>query len=674
MQHENISNLGNDSHIVWLDNGIEKSKGNREIKSLIRQLVRGRLFTFADPDECVDYILDELATKNVCFIVSNAFGRNVVPLIYDLSQIQKVHIFCGNREAAQLWVKPHFKISGIFTGKQELLHQIGNDIDLYGKEDDLPMSVFHLAEREQTLQKLTTESSTFMWYQAILMVLRSMAKSGNSKTEMIAEAKAIYHTNNIEQKKIKLFEETYCPTRAFWWYTYDSFVYRLLNKALRTQDIEIIFKFRFFINDLCNQIEQFYYRYLERHSSTTNHDLTVYRGQRLSTAEVNLMKNNVNELISMNSFLSATLNKEIALLFADTSDQSNESSPLQSVLFIIDISNMSKEMTSFAFIQNYACCPDEEEVIFSLGAVFKVQSVEADEKMWHVHLKLSKDQNELSQHLSDHMIKQIGSEPNPLSFGWFLYRINEFNKAERYAKMMLEQLPPNDRGIGDAYNLLGLIYNDIKRLDKSIDYYEKALEIYSKLNSRDSAQAIATRCSLGLAYLALGDVQNAEDQQTEAEERLINSAQSQNSLLKAKVNSLKARIQLENGNDNSALNQLEQILENKRSRLPSNHPSLGGTTNDIGTVHEKLGNYTKALEFFEKALSIVEKSLPSNHLDLVDYYINVGRTLDKLGQYERALDNFRLALKILEQDERENTDRIEVVNTYISETTKKLHQ
>ncbi|CAF2132834.1 unnamed protein product, partial [Rotaria magnacalcarata] len=175
-------------------------------------------------------------------------------------------------------------------------------------------------------------------------------------------------------------------------------------------------------------------------------------------------------------------------------------------------------------------------------------------------------------------------------------------------------------------------------------------------------------------YLALGDVRNAEDQQTEAEERLINSAQSQNSLLKAKVNSLKARIQLENGNDNSALNQLEQILENKRSRLPSNHPSLGGTTNDIGTVHEKLGNYTKALEFFEKALSIVEKSLPSNHLDLVDYYINVGRTLDKLGQYERALDNFRLALKILEQDERENTDRIEVVNTYISETTKKLHQ
>ncbi|CAF5132858.1 unnamed protein product, partial [Rotaria socialis] len=75
------------------------------------------------------------------------------------------------------------------------------------------------------------------------------------------------------------------------------------------------------------------------------------------------------------------------------------------------------------------------------------------------------------------MIKQIGVKPSPLSFGWFLYRINKFNNAERYAKMMLEQLPPNDRGIGDAYNLLGLIYNDIKRLDKSIEYYEKALEI-----------------------------------------------------------------------------------------------------------------------------------------------------------------------------------------------------
>ncbi|CAF3132985.1 unnamed protein product [Rotaria socialis] len=670
-----MNNFSNDSYIVWLDNRIEASKSSREIKSLIRQLARGRLFTSTDPDECVDYILDELATKKVCFIVSNALGPNVVPLIYGLPQIQKIYVFCGNRQAAESWVKPHFKISGIFTEKKKLLHQIGNDIDLYGKDDDLPMSVFHLTEREQTLQKLTQESATFMWYRAILMVLRSMAKYNDSKTEMIVEAKAIYRMDEIEQKKIKRFEDTYCPTEAFWWYTYDSFVYRLLNKALRTQEIEIIFKFRFFIDDLCNQIEQSYYRYLERHSSDTNHELTVYRGQRSSMTDVNLMKNNVNELISMNSFLSTTLKKAVALLFADTSDQSNESSPLQSVLFIIDISNMSKEMTSFAFIQTYSCCPDEEEeVIFSIGAIFKVQSVELHENMWHVHLKLSKEQNQLSQHLFDHMIKQIGVKPSPLSFGWFLYRINKFNNAERYAKMMLEQLPPNDRGIGDAYNLLGLIYNDIKRLDKSIEYYEKALEIYSKLNSRNSAQAIATRCSLGLAYLALGDIRNAEDQQTEAEESLINSAPSQDPLLKTKLDSLKARIQLKNGDDNSALNRLEQILENKRSRLPSTHPSLGGTISDIGTVHEKLRNYPKALEYFEQALSIVKKSLPSNHLDLVDHYINVGGTLDKLGQYQRAVEKFTLALNILEEDERENVDRIEEVNARILETTKKLHQ
>ncbi|CAF4434233.1 unnamed protein product, partial [Adineta steineri] len=47
----------------------------------------------------------------------------------------------------------------------------------------------------------------------------------------------------------------------------------MLNKALRTQDIEIIIKMGFFIRDLHQQIELL-------HSATKNQgSLTVYRGQ-----------------------------------------------------------------------------------------------------------------------------------------------------------------------------------------------------------------------------------------------------------------------------------------------------------------------------------------------------------------------------------------------------------
>ncbi|CAF2632332.1 unnamed protein product [Rotaria sp. Silwood2] len=241
------------------------------------------------------------------------------------------------------------------------------------------MSVFHLAERENTLQQLTNENATFIWYHLILIVVRLMTNYGNSKDKVIAEFRVSYYHDAAKQMKINYFEQNYSPMRAFWWYTRDSFVCRLLNKPLRTQNTEIIFKFRFFINDLCNQIKQSYHQYLDTHSSIMDHQLTVYRGKRLSITELDLLKNNINELISMNSFLSATLNQNVAILFADAIDQWNESSRLQSVLFTVDINNMSnKEMTPFAILKSYSCSPDnnEEEVLFTISTIFKVHLVE----------------------------------------------------------------------------------------------------------------------------------------------------------------------------------------------------------------------------------------------------------------------------------------------------------
>ncbi|CAF1448832.1 unnamed protein product [Rotaria sp. Silwood1] len=108
------------------------------------------------------------------------------------------------------------------------------------------MSIFHLSERDKTLQELTNESITSIWYRLMFTVLQSMVKYGNAKDDMVEVCQACYYDNKAQNKKIIDFEKDYSPEKAVWWYTYDSFLYRLLNKALRTQNMEIIFKFRFF--------------------------------------------------------------------------------------------------------------------------------------------------------------------------------------------------------------------------------------------------------------------------------------------------------------------------------------------------------------------------------------------------------------------------------------------
>ena len=67
-----------------------------------------------------------------------------------------------------------------------------------------------------------------------------------------------YRDNSNELNVIKEFTENYTSDQAIHWYTRDSFLYRLLNKALRSQNIDIIFKFRLIIADVYKQLNELF--------------------------------------------------------------------------------------------------------------------------------------------------------------------------------------------------------------------------------------------------------------------------------------------------------------------------------------------------------------------------------------------------------------------------------
>ncbi|CAF4773875.1 unnamed protein product, partial [Rotaria sp. Silwood2] len=128
------------------------------------------------------------------------------------------------------------------------------------------------------------------------------------------------------------------------------------------------------------------------------------------------------------------------------------------------------------------------------------------------------------------------------------------------------------------------------------------------------------------------------------------------------------------GDDTSALENLELLLKKKKERLPSDHPSIASTLNEIGIVHEKMNNDVKALEYFQQALEIGKKSLSSDHLDLADYYENIGRIYYKRKQFQLALEQYELSLNIVKDFSRENMERIDKLYEYITDTKKKLLQ
>lgn len=56
--------------------------------------------------------------------------------------------------------------------------------------------------------------------------------------------------NKSDINTIEEFEEYYEASNAVFWYTRDTFLYRLLNQALREQDIDTLYALRYFIKDV----------------------------------------------------------------------------------------------------------------------------------------------------------------------------------------------------------------------------------------------------------------------------------------------------------------------------------------------------------------------------------------------------------------------------------------
>jgi tetratricopeptide (TPR) repeat protein len=156
--------------------------------------------------------------------------------------------------------------------------------------------------------------------------------------------------------------------------------------------------------------------------------------------------------------------------------------------------------------------------------------------------------------------------------------------------------------------------------------------------------------------LKLDDIPLAEEQRNYAEETLRSSLFRNDLLLVAMIDNLTAKIQTAHGNYNDAFKIFKSVLKQKKKRLPSDHPSIGTTLNDMGIVYEKLGNNRKAHDYFNRALEIRKKCLPPNHIDFAECHTNIGRILEKTRLPTLASKQYKLASNLMMNGIRKGTN------------------
>ena len=242
---------------------------------------------------------------------------------------------------------------------------------------------------------------SYMYTQILKEILLTIDFDQSHINDFFIYCRRKLFVNKTSQLKIiDKIEKEYRHHQPIWWYTYDYFFYSMLNKALRTMDIDLIIKMGFFIRDLhenINALQKKHYRQ-QKYADT----FTVYRGQGLSHTDFDQLQKTQGGLMSFNNFLSTSIHRTVSFQFAESNQDNDE---LIGVLFKITIDSLTSSMI-FADIHDISAYPMEQEILFSMHSVFRIdqmKQIDGNERLWQVDLTLTNDNDPQLQALTERM-------------------------------------------------------------------------------------------------------------------------------------------------------------------------------------------------------------------------------------------------------------------------------
>jgi tetratricopeptide (TPR) repeat protein len=642
--------------LVWLDASIDEVKNKDSIKTIskLREII-DTVRTFTNADDCIKFIAS-ISEGTTFMISSGALGQTTVPIVHDMGQVNTIYIFCGNKSRHEQWVKEWPKVKGVFTDIKPICEALKEAVQECNQDFT---QISFVAKSDDAADKTFNElHPTFMY----TMILKEILLTIDFKQEDIKKFASYCRTvHDYDRKEIDEIIREYREHTPIWWYTRDCFLYPLLNRVIRTMDVDGIIKLGFFLCDLHRQIERLHFEQFGGHHNSM--PLTVYRGQVLSRADFDQLNSLKGGLFSFNNILSTSKDRQVSLKFASHAIGKLN---MIGVLFVMAI-NPSTSSTPFADLRGISYFDEDAEIVFSTHTVFRIREIkqmDGTNRLWQIDLTLTIDNDPELYALTE----RIREETLPNEGGWYrlgqlLIKMSLFNSALEVYNTLLEQtsvdsekaklyqqiavakssqgeykeaiifseksleinsknLPPNHPDIATSYNNVGLLYTNMGDYAKALSTHEKALQIQQQSLPLNHPDLAFSYNNIGSVYEKMGECMQALSFQGKAFDMFQKTLPPNHPHLAASYDVLGKALN-GMGECPKALTAHEKALQIRQTFLPSKHPDLAMSYHDIGKVYDNMGNYSKALSFYERALEIGQCSLPSDHPDLQTYKQNI---------------------------------------------------
>ncbi|CAF0792833.1 unnamed protein product [Adineta steineri] len=631
-----------DFSLLWIDDNIQEfANDNYETQQLFRQLLSSVHFEsyVGNAISVINHV--KYTEKNLIIVVSGQKATLLFETLtyYDLNDdIAALFIFCHNSDAYQTLT--HDKLFGIFNDPKLLVDTIRVTMYLI-VGDNVKTPTNPLDQLQAWSRSIPQMNTVQIWYQLYLDIFKSLPCDEQAKEEMLQKSQEYYSEQYSELQNINRFRITYTSAAAIRWYTEDSFVHKLVNKALRSEDMEVVSAFRFFIADLSNKINEEYINQKQQHGtiaskfkSSSNSIIKLFSGQVLPLTEVERLEQNVGIVIAVNGFFSTSVKRSTGLIFSERKLSQNH---LQRVLVEISLNTSLQNITAFAEINTHTMYYNEEETLFDYGAVFNVTSVkyDSDIDLWDIKLAaVSRNFIEEQPYLSAIRETFIQNHSYAVIYGIIMgHGFGRKNEAIQYFGQLLLNYSSDHVDIPDILEQRGILYEKNNEHTMALHDYNQALEIRRKRVCENLLGMGSLHNHIGILQMTTSDTQTSLNSYQEAMniyEQIY--TRDYDYVTKAKVNESIGLTYLQAGNLSKALEYLTNVQKVYKKVLSDKHPYVIELMGHLGTVYETTNNFSIALKLFYRQLNRSEETLPIDHPQLIKSFDDLIRIQIKMNQ------------------------------------------
>ncbi|CAF3866253.1 unnamed protein product [Adineta steineri] len=549
--------------LLLLDECVDQTDKDYENTLKQNQTITDNVNVFKERDACIDFLTDFEEDIKLFLIIKNAISQQIMPFINDIPQLHGVYILSDTEILHEAWTKQWQKIKSVHINIDDLCQRLQFGMKQLN-QDSIAMSFITLDEMTST-DNVNQLEPTFMYTQIFKDILLDMEHDAQAIKQFTA-----YCRNHDcgSAKNIDEFEKSYDVETAIWWYTCPSFIYSMLNDALRSMEGETIINMGFFIRDLHQQLQK-----LQQEQLNVLHDkpFIVYRGQGLSKVDFEKLRKTQSGLISFNNFLSTSTEQHMPLGLASSA---SETADMVGIFFKMLI-DPRVESVPFASINTISYFPGEDEILFSMHTIFRVGAIkqmDSNNQLYQVELQLTSDDDRQLRLLTNRIREEVIGDNGWERLSDLLLKIGQFDKADELYNVLLAETSHDDEK-ALYYNQLGHVKNGHGDYEKAIWYYEQGLQIRQKTLPSNHLDLAASYHNIGFVYYSMGEYPKA-------------------------------------------LSFCEQALEIRQKTLSSDHPDLATSYRSIGNVYKNMGEYVKALSYYNRALDIFQYALPPTHLHI----------------------------------------------------------